>query len=127
FAFVPSEYQRLLTLFPGNGAIQAITTQSVFALPGTRPRTDVANPFATVVLGGQNFTVAQPEFSVAIPFNETPYSARFDLKVTKKDNVTFRYEFQRQNFINSLAQTNALSGFIPAKRLAVVRLSTPTI
>jgi len=114
FAFTPSEYQHLLTTFPGNGAIQAITTQSVFALPGTRPRTDVANPFATVTLGGQNFQVAQPEFTVAVPFSETAYSTRFDLKVTKKDTVTVRYEYQKQDFVNSLAQTNGFTGDIPA-------------
>jgi hypothetical protein len=58
--------------------------------------------------------VAQPEFNVPVPFKETAYSARFDLKVTKKDNVTFRYEYQNQDFVNSLAQTNGFSGDIPA-------------
>jgi outer membrane receptor protein involved in Fe transport len=114
FSFVPAEFQHLLTTFPGNGAIQAITTQSVFALPGTKPRTDVANPFATVTLGGQNFQVAQSEFDVPNPFNETQYSTRFDLKVTKKDVVTVRYEYQKQDFVNSLAQTNGFTGDIPA-------------
>lgn len=114
FAFVPSEFQHLLTSFPGNGAIQALTTQSVFALPGTQPRTDTANPFATVTLGGQNFQVAQPQFTVAIPFTETTYSTRFDLKLTKKDTVTVRYEYQKSASVNGLAQTNGFTGDIPA-------------
>ena len=42
------------------------------------------------------------------------YSTRFDLKVTKKDVVTVRYEYQKQDFVNSLAQTNGFTGDIPA-------------
>lgn len=40
-AFVPSEFPRLLTTFPGNTAIQALTTYSTFAIPGAVPRTDL--------------------------------------------------------------------------------------
>ncbi len=112
---LPSEFPRLLAAFPGNGAIQALTTQSVFAIrPGAHPRTDVANPFATITLGGQTFQAAQPEFTESVPFNETDYSARFDLRVTQKDNVNVRYLKQSQNFINNLVQTNGFSGDVIA-------------
>jgi len=40
-AFVASEFPRLLATFPGNGAIQAITQYSTFAIPGAVPRTDL--------------------------------------------------------------------------------------
>jgi outer membrane receptor protein involved in Fe transport len=126
FAFVPSEFQHLLATFPNNPVIQAITTQSAFALPGSRPRSDF-NSTATVSLGGQNFTVAQPEFSVATPFSETTYSTRFDLKLSKKDTVTARYEYQRQTFVNSLAQTNGFTGDIPASSKNMGGIWTHTI
>ncbi|HST51316.1 MAG TPA: hypothetical protein VLJ61_04825, partial [Pyrinomonadaceae bacterium] len=115
FAFLPSQFPLLQAAFPGNAVINAITTQSVFALqPGARPRTDIANPFGTVTLGTQTFQVAQPEYTISEPFNETDYSIRGDAKASNKDNVTIRYEFQRQLFVNNLAQTNGFSGDVPA-------------
>jgi outer membrane receptor protein involved in Fe transport len=110
----PSEFARLLAAFPGNAAIQALTTVGGSAIPGAHPRTDVTNPFTTITLGGQTFQAFQPERQVSIPFTENDYSARFDLKVSQKDNVTFRYLNQSQNFVNNLAQSNGFSGDIPA-------------
>src|SRR5947209_2635585 len=63
FAFLPSEFPRLLAAFPGNAAIQAITTQSVFALRSNAR----ANNTSTVTLGGQTFQVAQPEYNISTP------------------------------------------------------------
>ena len=40
-AFVPSEFSRLLATFPGNGVFQTISQFSVFAIPGTTPRSDL--------------------------------------------------------------------------------------
>src|ERR1043166_3724230 len=40
-AIVASEFPRLLATFPGNTAIQAITTYNTFAIPGAFPRTDL--------------------------------------------------------------------------------------
>jgi hypothetical protein len=114
YSFLPSEFPRLLAAFPGNNAIRALTTQNVFVLRNGTVRSDVANPFGTVTLGGQNFQVAQTEYNIATPFNETDYSLRFDGRPSKKDNVTVRYEFQKQQFINTLAQTNGFSGDLPA-------------
>jgi len=115
WAFLPSQFPLLQAAFPGNAVINAITTQSVFAIqPGAHPRTDVANPLATVTLGGQTFQVAQPEYNIAVPFRETDYSFRFDIKASHKDNVTFRYQYQNEDFVNSLAQTNGFTGDIPA-------------
>jgi outer membrane receptor protein involved in Fe transport len=112
---LPSEFPRLLAAFPGNGAISALTTQGIFAIrPEAHPRTDIANPFSTITLGGQTFQAAQPEFIEPIPFNETDYSTRFDFKVSQKDNVTVRYLKQSQNFLNNLVQTNGFSGDIIA-------------
>ena len=110
WAFLRSEFGRLQANNPGNNVINAITTQSVFAL-----RTS-AHPIntATVTLNGQNYLVGQPEYTIATPFTENDYSFRFDVKPTNKDNITFRYLHQSQDFVNSLAQTNGFSGDIPA-------------
>ncbi|MEP6570335.1 MAG: carboxypeptidase regulatory-like domain-containing protein [Acidobacteriota bacterium] len=113
-AIAPTEFPRLLAAFPGNAVIQDITTLGVTAIPGTHPRTDVSNPFATITLGGQTFQAFQPERNVSTPFKETDYSVRFDLKVSQKDNVTVRYLNQNQDSVNGLAQTNGFSGDIPA-------------
>jgi hypothetical protein len=115
YAFLPSQFPLLQAAFPGNAVINAITTQSVFAIqPGARPRTDVSNPFGTVTLNGQSFQVAQPEYDISEPFNETDYSIRGDVKASNKDNVTIRYEYQKQLFVNTLAQLNGFSGDLPA-------------
>ena len=112
---LPSEFSRLLSTFPGNGAIQSLTTQGIFAVrPNAHPRTDISNPFSTVTLGGQTFQAAQPEYTIPEPFQETDYSTRFDFKVSQKDNVTVRYLKQSQNYLNNLAQTNGFSGDIIA-------------
>ena len=109
WAFLPSEFARLQSNNPGNNVINAITTQSVFAL-----RNAHALNTATVTLNGQNYLVGQPEYSIATPFTENDYSFRFDFKPTNNDNITFRYLHQSQDFVNSLAQTNGFSGDIPA-------------
>lgn len=115
WAFPRSEFAHLQAAFPGNAVVNAITTQSVFAVqPGAHPRGDVGSPTATISLGGQNFQVVQPEFNISVPFTETDYSFRFDVKPSNKDSVTFRYLHQSQDFINSLVQTNGFSGDIPA-------------
>ena len=110
WAFLPSEFGRLQANNPGNNVINAITTQSVFAL-----RTS-AHPIntATVTLNGQNYLVGQPEYTIATPFTENDYSFRFDVKPGSNDNITFRYLHQSQVFGNSLAQTNGFTGDIPA-------------
>jgi outer membrane receptor protein involved in Fe transport len=110
FAFLPSEFPRLLAAFPGNAAIQAITTQSIFAL---RSNARAVNT-STVTLGNQNFLVAQPEYDISTPFTENEFSLRGDVKASNKDNVTIRYEYQKQLFVNTLAQTNGFSGDLPA-------------
>jgi outer membrane receptor protein involved in Fe transport len=118
FAFLPSEFSHLQAAFPGNAVIQAITTQSVFAIrPDAHPR--AGSPIATVSLGGQTFQVAQPEYTLNAPFTETDYSARFDVKPSNKDNVTFRFLHQTQNFVNALGAfqfniPNGFSGDLPA-------------
>src|SRR5205085_6312450 len=118
FAFLPSEFSRLQAAFPGNAVIHAITTQSVFAVrPDAHPR--AGSSIATVTLGGQTFQVAQPEYTLSAPFTETDYSARFDIKASNKDNVTFRYLHQNQNFVNALGAfqfniPNGFSGDLPA-------------
>jgi outer membrane receptor protein involved in Fe transport len=117
FAFLPSQFPLLQAAFPGNAVINAITTQSVFALvPNAQPR---AGTTTTVTLNGQNFLVAQPEYTISAPFTETDYSTRFDFKASNKDNITFRFLHQTQDFVNGLAAfgfnaANGFSGDIPS-------------
>jgi outer membrane receptor protein involved in Fe transport len=112
FAFLPSQFPLLQAAFPGNAVVNAITTQSVFALqPTAQPRPGTTT---TVTLNGQNFLVAQPQYTIAEPFTETDYTTRFDFKASNKDNITFRFLHQNQNFVNALAQTNGFTGDVPA-------------
>jgi len=112
WAFLPSEFARLQATFPGNAVINALTTQSVFAV---RPNAAAVNTSSvSFTTGGPTFLVGQPQYTISTPFTENDYSFRFDVKPTNNDNVTFRYLHQRQDFVNSLAQTNGFSGDIPA-------------
>ncbi|HVG30116.1 MAG TPA: carboxypeptidase regulatory-like domain-containing protein [Pyrinomonadaceae bacterium] len=113
-SILPAEFPRLLAAFPGNGAIEAITRYSSFAIPGARPRSDVANPFSTITLGGQTFQTALVERDVSTPFKETDYSARFDIRASQKDNVTVRFLKQSQIFVNNLATVNGFTGDVVA-------------
>jgi outer membrane receptor protein involved in Fe transport len=125
----PADLPRLAAAFPGNGAIQAIVTQGATALPvGAHPRTDVANPFSTITLGGQTFQAFQPEINFSTPFTENNDSERFDLKLSNKDNVTVRRLRQGQNFVNALAQSNGFTGDVPAtsKNFGVIWTRTIT-
>jgi len=112
WAFLPSEFARLRSTFPGNNVIQALTTQSVFAIrPNAVPVNTASVSFTA---GGPTFLVGQPQYTISTPFTENDYSFRFDVKPTNNDSVTFRYLHQSQVFANSLAQTNGFSGDIPA-------------
>ena len=112
WAFLPSEFARLRTTFPGNAAIAALATQSIFALRPTATAINTASVSFTA--GGPTFLVGQPQYTISTPFTENDYSFRFDVKPTNNDSVTFRYLHQKQNFGNSLAQANGFSGDIPA-------------
>lgn len=117
FAFQPSDFARLRSLAPGNAALNAITTQSISAIRNVRPRSDVDNPFANVVLGGQTFQVFQPEYDISTPFKQTDFTLRGDFRPSNKDNVAVRYLYQKQENVNVLPfiglETNGFSGDLP--------------
>ena len=103
---LPSEFSRLLAAFPGNGAIKSLTTQGVFAVrPGAHPRTDVANPFSTITLGGQTYRWRSLS---------TPYPNHLARRTTAPASTSGLAEGQHhrplsetsQNYLNNLAQTN---------------------
>ncbi|MDX6384378.1 MAG: hypothetical protein QOK48_1951, partial [Blastocatellia bacterium] len=48
-SILSSEFPRLLTTFPGNGLIQAITQFSTFAIPGASPRTSLGAGVSSLV------------------------------------------------------------------------------
>jgi outer membrane receptor protein involved in Fe transport len=132
-AILASEFPRLQAAFPNNNVINAIVTQSAFALTGlgtVRPRTDLGDPtsvtiggrtflrggaFDTVTIGGQTFQAAQIERQVAFPFDQEEFSVRGDVKATDVDNFYIRFLYQKGNFQNSLASTNGFTGDIPFK------------
>ncbi len=116
-SILPSELPRLGALFPNNPAIQAIVTQSAFAIPfGTvRPRTDVSNPFDTVTIGGQTFNAALVERVFPTPFTQDEWSLRGDMKVTDRDSFYVRNLYQNGNFKNNLGSTNGFTGDVPFK------------
>ena len=118
FAFQEADFARLQSVAPGNAVLNAITTQSISAIRDVRPRTDVANPFATVTLGGESFQVFQPEYDISTPFTQTDFTLRGDFRPSNKDNVTVRYLYQTQNFVNILPffgiESNGFSGDLPS-------------
>lgn len=116
-SILPSDLPRLGAAFPNNPAIQAIVTQSAFAIPfGTvRPRTDVSNPFDTVTIGGQTFNAALVERVFPTPFTQDEWSLRGDLKINDRDSFYVRNLYQNGNFKNNLGSTNGFTGDVPFK------------
>lgn len=141
-AVLASEFSRLRAAFPGNAAIQALTTQGAFALTNfgsVRPRTDIsaatantrvcisATPAVNCVIppAGQPqpagtdqtgfFAAAFPEREFSLPFKQNEFSVRGDWNVTGKDNVSFRYLWQDNVTTNSLGGSNGFTGDVPAQ------------
>jgi outer membrane receptor protein involved in Fe transport len=127
-AILPSEFTRLRAAFPGNAAIQALTSQGAFALSNfgnVRPRSDrdvelvciSATPATNCVLGGNEtgfFRAAYPEREFAIPFEQDEFSLRGDVNLTSRDNLTIRYLWQDSVAVNNLGGSNGFTGDIPA-------------
>lgn len=138
-AILPSEFARLRAAFPGNAAIQALTSQSAFALSNfgnVRPRSD--RPIELVCISAQPpaapppapqvpancrpginetgfFQAAFPEREFAVPFTQNEFSIRGDVNLTSKDNVTVRYLWQDSVATNNLGGSNGFTGDIPAR------------
>jgi outer membrane receptor protein involved in Fe transport len=119
-AILPEEFPRLLRDFPNNPIAEAISKYSVFAINdfGTvRPRTDLADPFDTITIGGHTYRAAFPErqfkTGTLTPTDQDEFSGRFDLKISEKDNFWARYLFQNGNVTNGVAQTNGFTGDVP--------------
>lgn len=130
-AILPSEFARLRAAFPGNAAIQALTTQGAFALTGfgsVRPRSDraidrvciSANPAAEcqTTPGGNTsgfYQAAFPERSFPAPFDQNEFTVRGDWNITQKDNVSVRYLWQDSVSGNSLGGSGGFTGDVPAQ------------
>jgi outer membrane receptor protein involved in Fe transport len=115
-SILASDLPRLAADFPGNPAIDAIVHYSAFALSNfgvVRPRTDVSNPFDTVVIGGHTYNAALVERVFPTPFTQNEWSVRGDVKATDKDNFYLRYLFQDGNNQNALGSSNGFTGDIP--------------
>lgn len=137
---LPTEFARLQATFPNNPVINAITKYSPWAIPGTAlnavtsASTPVVNsafinpstgqPFLTggaydiVNLGTADnplrFQAAQYERTVDTSYNQNDVTFRFDVRATQKDNVSFRYLYQKAIFANAAgAVANGWLGDVP--------------
>ncbi|HWL72982.1 MAG TPA: hypothetical protein VNQ74_03835, partial [Burkholderiaceae bacterium] len=112
-----SDLDRLRNTFPDNPAIQLLANQSAFAITDfglVQPRTDIANPFDTIVLplnpalpatgaNAVSFAAAQPERIFSTPFDQDEYTIRGDVKVSEVDNIWGSFLYQDGNNKNFLA------------------------
>ncbi|HET9529289.1 MAG TPA: TonB-dependent receptor [Blastocatellia bacterium] len=121
-AILPEDLARLKADFPGNNAIAALADFSAFAIQdfGTvRPRTDLADPFDTITIGGQTYRAAFPErvfkTALATPTTQEEFTGRGDIKLTDRDNIFARYLFQDSNIENALGLSNGFTGDLPAR------------
>jgi outer membrane receptor protein involved in Fe transport len=127
-AILGSELARLSAAFPGNNAIQAIVKQSAFALTnfGTvRPRSDRAQTTVCISAVAADctaptnpaftFAAAFPEREFATPFEQNDITARGDWNITTRDNLSFRYLWQKSVNTNGLGGSNGFTGDIPAQ------------
>ncbi|HXG63491.1 MAG TPA: carboxypeptidase regulatory-like domain-containing protein, partial [Blastocatellia bacterium] len=117
-AILPEDLARLKADFPDNPIVQVIADRSAFALQdfGTvRPRTDLADPFDTITIGGNTYRAAFPErefrTSTATPTDQDEFSGRVDWNLSQKDQIWGRYLFQdgvfSQGIIAGVTGTNA--------------------
>ena len=123
------------TFVPGTGAAALINTNAASGCPkaivsGSTPPagcTGYANlgnfliggPYDVVNLGTatapQLFQAAQYQRTLPTAFNENYETVRFDLKLTNKDSVTFRFLNQKSASQNALAgASSGFNGDIPA-------------
>ncbi len=135
-SILPQDLDRLKATFPNNPAIQLLADFSAFAITDfgqVQPRTDIANPFDTVVLplnpalpatgaNAVSFAAAQPERIFSLPFDQDEYTIRGDVKVTDRDSIWGSFLYQDSNNKNFLALSpdfaqqfaNGFTGDIPA-------------
>ncbi|MCS6875074.1 MAG: carboxypeptidase regulatory-like domain-containing protein [Pyrinomonadaceae bacterium] len=127
-AILPTEFSRLRAAFPGNAVVQALTTQSAFALSNgrTRQRSDrpvdrvciSTNPSADCPASGVGpgwYAAAFPEIEFSTPYDQNEFTIRGDWNITDKDNLTAFYFWQKGVSKNGLASSNGFTGDIPFK------------
>jgi outer membrane receptor protein involved in Fe transport len=128
-AILSSEFARLRAAFPGNSAVNVLTTQGAFALTGfgtVRARPDravdkvcISVTAAVNCVNGVNetgfFAAAFPEREFSLPFTQDEYTVRGDWNITQKDNLRFQYLNQDAVTTNSLGGSGGFTGDVPAK------------
>ncbi len=135
-AILSDEFARLRAAFPGNNAINALTTQSAFALTnfGTvRPRNDRNTELVCISAtpttncqttpGGNTsgfFRAAFPERLFAVPNDQNEYTLRGDINFTPEDNLTIQYLDQKGSTVNGLGGSSGFTGDIPANTRKVI-------
>lgn len=129
-AVLASEFSRLRAAFPGNAAIQALTSQSAFALtnfgtvrprPDRTPTTVCISAIATDCPASPaawnpatTYAAAFPEREFALPFKQNEVTIRGDWNATSRDNVSVRYLWQDNVTGNALGGSNGFTGDQPA-------------
>lgn len=119
-AILAEDLPRLKADFPGNPIAAAIADFSAFAITdfgNVRPRTDLADPFDTITIGGHTYRAAFPErefrTGTSTPDEQQEFTGRGDVKFSDKDSVWARYLFQDGNFNDSLGGPNGFTGDVP--------------
>jgi hypothetical protein len=123
FDILPSQFAALEKAFPGSGVVNAIVNDSAFALsnPGNQfnAATPVPGTTVPISIGGQTFLAAEAERSfqspLATPSTQNEFLTRIDFKISDKDNLYGRYEYQKANVENGVGQLNGFTGNIPSR------------
>lgn len=120
-AFLPSQFPALLAAFPGNGAIAALVHDGPFALSNSQlpAATPIPGTTVAVPIGGQTFLAAQPQRSfqepLATPSTLNEFLTKVDFKISDKDSLWVRYQYQKANVLNALGDAlNGWTGNIPS-------------
>lgn len=116
-AILPEDLPRFKEDFAGNPIAAAIADFSAFSLMdfgNVRARTDLADPFDTVTIGGRTYRAAFPErefrAGTLTPDDLNEFTLRGDVKLTDKDSLWGRYLFQDSTFRNGIGQVNGFTG-----------------
>ncbi|HEY6328939.1 MAG TPA: carboxypeptidase regulatory-like domain-containing protein, partial [Blastocatellia bacterium] len=120
-AILPSQFAALEAAFPNNGIVNALVHDSAFALSNSQLPPAFAKPGTTVPvsIGGQSFLAAQPERDydspLATPSTQNEFLTRIDFKISDKDSLYGRYEYQKANVENALGDAlNGWTGNVPS-------------
>ncbi len=139
-AILPSEFARLRAAFPGNPAINILTSHSAFALSNfgsVRERSDRQREFVCISTTAPSTTVGNcriladgrpdtandvsgfflagwPEREFAVPFSQNEFTGRGDWNINDRHKFRGQFLYQDSATINALGGSNGFTGDLPA-------------